>query len=129
MKLIHVTLAAVVASVMPSASADERAQPKPFTIAFSSEVTPIFHEALRYPAYAGVRNLSGHCEVSFAISTAGEPDAIRVGACSLDAFRAAAKSTVEAMLFAPRTTGIDNVQMEIRWNVGEPARLRTASIR
>lgn len=114
---------------MPSALADERAQPKPFTIAFSSEVTPVSHEELRYPAYAGVRSLSGSCDVSFAISKAGEPDAIRIGSCSSDAFRTAAKATVEAMLFAPRTEGIDNVRMEIRWNVGEPVALRTASIR
>lgn len=129
MKLIHVLTAAALASVLPSASADERAkQPKPFSIAFSSEVAPVSYGEFRYPSYAGVRNLSGQCEVSFAIGVSGKPDAIRIASCTSDSFRAAAKSTVQAMSFAPRAAALDRVQMEIRWTVNPPAALRTASL-
>jgi outer membrane biosynthesis protein TonB len=128
MKLIHAILAAGVASVLPTASADERAQPKPFTIAFSSEIAPVSHAEIRYPAYAGVRSLSGSCQVSFAISTGGEPDAIRVGECSSEVFRAAAKSTVQSMTFAPRASVVDKVRMEIRWTLEDPTLIRTASL-
>lgn len=128
MKTLHVILAVGVASVLPSASADERAEPKPFAIAVSSDIPPISHAELRYPSLAGARDLSGTCRVSFAISRAGEPDAIRVGDCSSEIFRQAAKSAVESMTFAPRTEGIDNVRMEIRWTLGDTPALRTASL-
>ncbi len=128
MKLIHAVLAAGVASVLPTASADERAQaPKPFTIAFSADVAPVSYGDLRYPAYAGARNLSGNCEVSFAISMAGEADAIRVGACSSEVFRAAAKATVESMAFAPRASVAENVSMKIRWEL-ERGAVQTAGL-
>ena len=118
MKLIHGIVAAGVASVLPTASADERAkEPRPFAIAFASEVSPVAYEEVRYPSYAGARNLSGNCEVTFAISATGEPDAIRVGACSSDAFRSAAKTTLQAMTFARRDALAEGVQMEIRWTL------------
>lgn len=130
MKLLHLMVAAAVTSVLPAAWADERArEPIPFAIAFSSDIDPVAHADFRYPILAGSRNLSGSCAVSFAISVNGEPDAIRVGACSSDVFRLAAKSTVKAMTFAPRVTAIDNVMMEIRWTIGEQALLRTASLK
>lgn len=128
MKLLHALLVVGAASVLPTASADERAQaPKPFTIAFSAEIAPLSHGELRYPAYAGARNLSGSCEVSFAISTAGKPDAIRVGKCSSEAFRFAAKATVSSMRFAPRASVVDDVVLEIRWTLDQPA-IHTASL-
>ncbi len=129
MKLIHIVLAASVAGVMPVASADERAQPKPFTIAISSEVTPVSYGEVRYPSYAGVRNLEGSCAVTFAIDVSGKADAIRVGACSSEVFRAGAKSAVEAMDFGSRRAGIDNVKMTIRWSMNESAEIQTASLR
>jgi hypothetical protein len=128
MKLIHIILAASVAGVMPVASADERAQPKPFTIAISSEVTPVSYGEVRYPSYAGVRDLEGSCAVSFTISVAGKADAIRVGACSSETFRGGAKATVEAMDFGQRDTVLDDVQMKIRWSLNDTARLHTASL-
>jgi hypothetical protein len=128
MKLIHVVLAALVAGVMPVASADERAQPKPFTIAISSEVTPVSYGEVRYPSYAGARGLEGSCAVAFTISLAGKADAIRVGACSSEAFRGSAKAAVEAMEFGARDTVLGDVQMKIRWSLNEPARLHTASL-
>ncbi len=128
MKLLHtVAVAAVAASVLPTALADERA-PKPFAISFSSDIQPVAHTDFRYPGLAGSKNLSGSCDVSFAISVAGEPDAIRVGACSSEVFRMAAKSTVKGMMFAPRTSAVDNVKMEIRWSLGAAALLHTASL-
>jgi len=128
MKLLHVMIAAGVASVLPTASADERAEPKPFSIAFSSDIRPVSHVEFRYPSAAGSRNLSGSCKVSFAISVAGEPDAIRIGECSSEVFHMAAKSTVQGMTFAPRAAAIDNVKMEIRWTMGDAPVLRTASL-
>lgn len=128
MKLLHAMFALGVASVLPSASADERAEPKPFAIAFNSEIRPVAHAELRYPSLAGARDLSGSCSVSFAISKAGEPDAIRVGECSSEVFRQAAKSTVEGMTFAPRAEGIDNVKVDIRWTLGEPGVTHVASL-
>jgi len=128
MKLLHMMFAAGVASVLPTASADERAEPKPFTIAFSSAIKPVAYADLRYPSLAGARDLSGSCDVSFTVSVNGEPDAIRVGACSSEVFRMTAKSTVEGMSFAPRAQAIDNVRMQIRWSMGEQALLRTASL-
>jgi hypothetical protein len=128
MKLLHALLAVGAASVLPTASADERAQaPKPFTIAFSTEIAPVSHGELRYPAYAGTRNLSGSCEVNFAISTAGKPDAIRVGKCSSEAFRFAAKATVDNMSFAPRASVAEDVALEIRWTLDQPS-IQTASL-
>lgn len=130
MKTLHAVLAtALVASVLPSASADERASgSKPFAISFSSDIQPVAHLDFRYPSLAGSKGLSGSCNVSFAISVAGEPDAIRVKDCSSEIFRMAAKSAVQRMSFAPRATAIDNVRMEIRWTLGEAAVLRTASL-
>lgn len=129
MKLIHVVLAASVAGVMPVAEADERAQPKPFAISISSEVTPVSYGEIRYPSYAGARGLEGSCDVSFAIGVSGIPDAIRVGECSSDAFRTGAKTAVEAMRFGPRASVIDRVQMKIRWSLNEQVQLLTASLR
>jgi TonB family protein len=129
MKLIHIVLAAAVAGVMPVASADERAGPKPFTIAISSEVSPVSHGDVRYPSYAGTRGLEGSCSVSFTISLSGKADAIRVGECSSEAFRGSAKSAVEAMEFAPQATVLDNVRMKIRWSLNETPQLYTASLR
>ncbi len=40
----------------------------------------------------------------------------------------AAKSTVKGMMFAPRTSAVDNVKMEIRWSLGADALLHTASL-
>jgi len=129
MKLIHIVLAASVAGVMPVAMADERAQPKPFTIAISSEVAPLSYGDARYPSYAGARNIEGSCAVVFSISMSGKADAIRVGECSSEAFRASAKSAVEAMQFGARSSVIDRVQMKIRWSLNEPAEIHTASLR
>lgn len=129
MKLIHIILAASVAGVMPVASADERASPKPFTIAISSEVTPVSYGDVRYPSYAVARDIEGSCAVSFSIAVSGKADAIRVGECSSDVFRTGAKAAVEAMDFGPRSAVIDRVQMKIRWSLNEPAQIHTASLR
>lgn len=129
MKLRHIILAASVAGVMPVASADERAQPKPFTIAISSEVTPVSYGDVRYPSYAVTRDIEGSCAVSFSIALSGKADAIRVGECSSDVFRTGAKAAVEAMDFGPRSAVIDGVQMKIRWSLNEPAQMHTASLR
>ncbi len=129
MKLTSILLAAGVASVLPTASADEPGgNPKPFTITFNSEITPISHDDLRYPQYAGARNLSGACEVSFAISMTGEPDAIRVLSCTSEAFRMTAKGVVEAMTFAPRANVADQVRARIGWSLDQPT-LQTASLK
>lgn len=128
MKLILTLVTAGVASVLPTALADERAPaPKPFTITYQSEITPISHGVARYPVYAATRNLSGSCDVSFAISKAGEPDAIRVSVCSSDAFRLSAKTAVEAMKFAPRAKVVNDVRMRIGWSFDKPA-VQTASL-
>jgi hypothetical protein len=74
-----------------------------------------------------VRGLEGACEVSFAISAAGSADAIRVGACTSDVFRRAAKSTVEGMKFAPRAAVTENATATIRWRMPDP-QVRTASL-
>ncbi len=129
MKLIHGVVAAVVASVLPTAMADEQApKAKPFSIAFSGDIKPVAHGDLRYPSYAGSRNPSGSCDVSFAINEAGEADAIRIRSCSSEAFRFAAKSTVQAVAFAPRAKAVDGVKMQIRWTLGEQAALQTAGL-
>ena len=129
MKLIHAILGVGAASLLPTALAQTPSSPdaRPFTVAFSSDIAPLDHADLRYPSYAGVRNLEGSCEVKFAVNTAGKADAIRVGQCSSDVFRGAAKKTVEAMRFAPRDSTIDNARMKIRWTMGDPA-VRTASL-
>lgn len=82
---------------------------------------------LRYPAQAGMQGLEGSCDVKFAVSPTGEPDAIRVGACSSEVFRRAAKTTVEQMRFAPRATTLDGAQMKIKWAFEQP-QLQTASL-
>jgi hypothetical protein len=129
MKLILALVTAGVASVLPTALADERAPaPKPFTITFSSEIAPVSYGDVRYPTYAGARNLSGSCDVSFAINVAGRADAIRVQACTSEAFRTTAKTVVEAMTFAPRAHVAENVQMRIGWSFDEPA-VQTASLK
>ena len=117
MKLIHAILGAGAASLLPSALAQEPAslEARSYAITISSEVQPLSGAELRYPAYAGVRSLEGSCDVTFAVSTAGEGDAIRVGACSSEAFRRSAKSTVEQMRFAPRATALDGATMKINW--------------
>jgi outer membrane biosynthesis protein TonB len=127
MKLIHAILGVGVASLLPTALAQEPAA-KPFVITVSSDATPVSHAEYRYPSYAGVRSLEGACEVSFAISTAGKPDAIRVGACTSDVFRRAAKTTIAGMNFAPRSVASEGVAATVRWAMpGEP-RMATASL-
>src|SRR5262249_29604556 len=131
MKLIHAILGFGAASLLPTALAPmalaQEAAGKPFLITVSSDATPVSHAEYRYPAYAGVRGLEGACEVSFAISTAGKADAIRVGACTSEAFRRAAKSTVEGMTFAPRASATEGATATIRWMMPEP-QIRTASV-
>jgi TonB family protein len=128
MKLIHVAFGLVAASLLPTASADEPAlKGKPFTISFASDVAPVKTVSVRYPSYAGVSGQEGACDVTFVITPTGEPDAIRVGACTSEKFRRSAKEAVKSMSFAPKAqTG---VQMKIRWAM-DPAveRVRTASL-
>ena len=88
---------------------------------------PIAEPDLRYPAYAGSHALEGACEVTFAVSTAGQPDAIRVGACSLEAFRRSAKATVEQMRFAPGADTLAGASMQIRWTFEDEV-VQTASL-
>lgn len=129
MKLIHAILGVGAASLLPSALAQEPVpeQARGYAITIKSEVKPIAEPDLRYPAYAGSRALEGACEVTFAVSTAGQPDAIRVGACSSEAFRRSAKATVEQMRFAPRTTALASASMQIRWAFEDDA-IQTASL-
>jgi TonB family protein len=126
MKLIRAILGVGAASLLPAALAQEPAA-KPFLITVSSDAKPISHAEYRYPSYAGARDLEGVCEVTFAISTAGRADAIRVGACTSDAFRRAAKSTVEGMKFAPRAAVTTDATATIRWRMPDP-QVRTASL-
>jgi TonB family protein len=128
MKLIHVALGIVAASVMPSAAADEPSAPKPYTITVSSDLSPAFKPELRYPAQAGMQGLGGACDVSFAVSTEGKADAIRIGACTSDVFRRAAKKAVEDMSFAPRLAPLSDARMRIQWTLNEP-QVATASLR
>lgn len=128
MKLIHVALGVVAASLLPTASADEPAKPKPFIISFSSDVMPVSHGIATYPTYAGARDLTGMCEVTFAVNTSGKADAIRVGACTSEGLRRSAKKTVETMTFAPRAAPLDHVSMQIRWAIYNDAPVKTASI-
>jgi TonB family protein len=129
MKLIHAILGAGAASLLPTALAQEPAsqEARPFAISISSEVRPVAELDLRYPAQAGMQGLEGSCDVTFAVSPAGEADAIRVGFCTSEVFRRAAKSTVEQMRFAPRTTTLDGAQMRIKWAFEQP-QLQTASL-
>lgn len=128
MKLIHVALGVVAASVLPSAAADEPVAPKPFTITVSSDVSPAFQPELRYPMAAGAQSLEGSCDVKFTVSTEGKADAVRVGACTSDVFRRAAKKAVEDMSFAPRSTPLNDARMRISWAMAAPA-VTTASLR
>ena len=130
MKLIHAILGLGAASLLPSALAQEPVSKEalPFTITIRSDVTPISHEAYRYPVHAGVDRLEGSCEVAFAISTAGKADAIDVRACTSNAFRRAAKSAIERMSFAPREAAIDGVRMTIAWRFDRDAGFETASL-
>ena len=129
MKLKHAALGLLAASLLPIAWADQPAQPKPFTVSFSSDIQPVSHADFRYPTYAGVRNIEGACDVKFAVNTAGKADAIRVGECSSEVFRGAARKTVEAMTFAPRASVTDNVHMKIRWAIDSKASgVETASL-
>jgi outer membrane biosynthesis protein TonB len=127
MKLIHTILGVGAASLLPTALAQEPAA-KAFVITVSSEATPVSHAEYRYPSYAGVRGLEGACEVSFAISAAGKPDAIRVGACTSDVFRRAAKTTIKGMTFAPRAAASNGVAATVRWAMPSEARMATASL-
>ncbi len=129
MKLIHAILGAGAASLLPSALAQEPAsfEARPFAISISSEVRPVAELDLRYPAQAGMQGLEGSCDVTFAVSPTGEADAIRVGVCSSEVFRRAAKTTVEQMRFAPRAKALDGANMKINWAFEEPA-LQTASL-
>jgi TonB family protein len=129
MKMIHAILGVGAASLLPSALAQEPAskEARGYAITIQSEVKPVAEPELRYPAYAGVRSLEGSCDVTFAVSTAGEPDAIRVVACSSEAFRRSAKTTVEQMRFAPRTTALATASMQISWAF-EDAAVLTASL-
>jgi outer membrane biosynthesis protein TonB len=126
MKLIHAILGVGAASLLPAAFAQEPAG-KPFVITFLSDATPVAHADYRYPTRAGVRGLEGACDVSFAISAAGKPDAIRVGTCTSDVFRRAAKTTVEGMRFASRASVLNGVSATIRWSMPSEA-VRTASL-
>src|SRR5262245_6410924 len=129
MKLIHAILGVGAASLLPTALAQEPASDaKPFLITFSSDASPVSHAEYRYPSWAGARGMEGKCDVSFTITTSGRPDAIRVGACTSDIFRRAAKSTVEGMSFAPRTVAVSDVGASIRWTMPTEPRMRTASL-
>jgi hypothetical protein len=129
MKLIHAILGVGAASLLPSALAQEPAskEARGYAITINSEVKPVAEPDLRYPAYAGSRALEGACEVTFAVSTAGQPDAIRVGACSLEAFRRSAKATVEQMRFAPGADTLAGASMQIRWTFEDEV-VQTASL-
>lgn len=130
MKLIHAILGVGAASLLPSALAQEPASPeaRSYAITISSDVQPLGEPALRYPAYAGARAIEGSCDVTFAISTTGTPDAIRVGACSSEVLRRSAKSSVEKMRFAPRATALDGASMKINWAFEETT-VQTASLK
>ena len=127
MKLICVALGALAASALPTATADEPVAPKPYTITVTSDLSPASKPELRYPAYAGMQGLGGACDVSFVVSVEGKADAIRVGACTSDVFRRAAKKAVEDMSFAPRSTPIENARMRIQWTLNE-SQVSTASL-
>jgi len=126
MKLIHIAFGLVAASLLPTASADEPASKgKPFTISFASDVAPVSHTELRYPSYAGVRDLAGSCDVSFDISAKGAAEAIDVSSCSAHIFHSAAKNVVKDMTFAPKAQS--GVKMKINWKMDDAA-IKTASL-
>jgi outer membrane biosynthesis protein TonB len=129
MKLIHAILVGA-ASLLPAALAQTPSEgAKPFVITVNSDASPISHVEYRYPSYAGVRGIEGACDVTFVISTAGKADAIRVGACTSDVFRGAAKKTVEGMSFSPRATVTDGAKATVRWTIqSNDARMKTARI-
>lgn len=129
MKLIHAILGAGAASLLPSALADEPAskEARNYAITIASEVKPLAEPDLRYPAWAGARDIQGSCDVTFTISTAGKPDAVRVGACTAEVLRRSAKATTEKMRFAPRATASEGASMRITWTLENPA-LQTASL-
>ena len=129
MKQIHAILAIGIVALLPAAHGDQPARnAKPFAISFSADVKPVYQPDVRYPSYAAARDIDGSCDVTFAINPAGRADAIRVGACSSDVFRGAAKSAVEAMVFPTRANTIGNVRVQIRWAINRPSPLRTASL-
>lgn len=130
MKLIHAILGIGAASLLPTALAQQPAskEVRPYIITIASDVKPIAKDDLRYPYLAGSKNIEGACQVTFTISTAGEADAVRVGACTSEIFRAAAKANVERMTFAPRSTAMDNVRMNISWSFDHTANIHTASL-
>ena len=128
MKLIHAILGVEAASLLPFALAQTPADATPFVITVSSDAAPISHAEYRYPTYAGVRGLEGACNVTFVISTAGQADAIRVGDCTSEVFRRAAKSTVEGMSFSPRASATAGATATIRWTMPSDLRMRTASL-
>jgi hypothetical protein len=67
--------------------------------------------------------------VTFAISTAGKADAIRVGACTSDVFRGAAKKTIEGMSFSPRASVTTGATATVRWAIqSSDPRVKTASL-
>jgi len=129
MKLIHAILVGA-ASLLPTALAQAPAEDtKSFVITVNSDASPISHVEYRYPSYAGIRGLEGACDVTFVISTAGKADAIRVGACTSDIFRGAAKKTVEGMSFSPRAAVTTGATATVRWAIrSNDTRLKTASI-
>ena len=129
MKLIHTILVGA-ASLLPTALAQTPSEDaKPFVITVNSDASPISHVEYRYPSYAGIRGLEGACDVTFAISTAGKADAIRVGACTSDVFRGAAKKTVEGMTFSPRAAVTADAKATVRWTIqSNDARMKTASL-
>jgi outer membrane biosynthesis protein TonB len=129
MKLIHAILVGA-ASLLPTALAQTPAgDAKPFVITVNSDASPISHVEYRYPSYAGVRGLEGACDVTFAISTAGKADAIRVGACTSDVFRGAAKKTIEGMSFSPRASVTTGATATVRWAIqSSDPRVKTASL-
>ncbi len=129
MKLIHAILGVGAASLLPPALAQQPAsqEARPFTILIKSDVKPVAELDLRYPAQAGLQGLEGACDVTFAVSTSGEPDAIRVATCSSEVFRRSAKATVEQMRFAPRPAALDDAHMKIQWAFEQPG-LQTASL-
>lgn len=128
MKLIHAIVGLSVASLLPSAFAQEPAsqEARPYRITIASDVKPVSSEDVRYPYMAGSKNLEGACDVTFAISPAGRADAIRVEDCTSDMFREAAKANIQRMSFAPRTAAKDNVRMNIAWAFDTD--VRTASL-
>lgn len=135
MKLIHAILGASAASLLPTvlapaALADEPVskEAKTFAITIASEVKPLAEPDLRYPFWAGARAIEGSCDVTFAVSIAGAPDAVNVESCTSDVFRRSAKATVQQMRFAPRAAATDGNEMRITWAFEAPT-IQTASLK